>query len=87
MKPTDSKIFESQDPNPKLRRLLKAAKLPILRFHDLRHSFATMALESGVSPRQVADWLGHSSTNTTISIYWNLTKNTASLDFLPGGIK
>jgi integrase len=83
MRPTESKIFEQMNPNPRLRRLLRAANLPTLRFHDLRHTFATMALESGVSPRQVASWLGHSSVNTTLSIYWNLTKDEASVDFLP----
>lgn len=83
MRPTDTKIFECMDPNPRLRRLLKAANLPKLRFHDLRHSFATMALESGVSARIVANWLGHSSVTTTLSIYWNLTGDETNLDFLP----
>ena len=85
MRPVDERIFEEMNPNPRLRRLLGLAKLPTIRFHDLRHSFATMALENGVSPRVVADWLGHSSVNTTLSIYWNLTNNDTSLNFLPGG--
>lgn len=85
MRPVDSKVFEQQNPNFKLRKLLRIAKLPEIRFHDLRHTFATLALENGRSPRQVADWLGHSSVQTTLSVYWNLTKSEADLTFLPGG--
>ena len=85
MRPVDESVFEQQNPNPRLRRLLGLAKLPMIRFHDLRHSFATMALENGISPRVVADWLGHSSVNTTLAIYWNLTNSNTSLNFLPGG--
>jgi integrase len=85
MRPVDERVFEHQNPNPRLRRLLSLAKLPLVRFHDLRHSFATMALENGVSPRVVAEWLGHSSVQTTLSIYWNMTDNDTPLTFLPGG--
>lgn len=84
MRPIGEQIFEAMNPNPRLHRVLREAGLPEMRFHDLRHSFATMALESGVSPRVVSDWLGHSSVSTTLNIYWNLSKNDVSLDFLPG---
>lgn len=85
MRPVDEKVFESQNPNPRLRRLLAVAKLPMIRFHSLRHTFATLALENGTSPRIVADWLGHSSVTTTLSIYWNTINTEADLTFLPGG--
>jgi integrase len=75
-------IFESFDPNPTLRKLCRKAKVPTLRFHDLRHSFASMALTSGISPKQVAAWLGHSSVSTTLNIYWNLTSEEADMSFL-----
>jgi integrase len=84
MRPVDERVFETMNPNPRLRRLLGVAKLPLIRFHDLRHTFATMGLESGVSPRVMADWLGHSSVNTTLSIYWNLTNDKTDINrFLP----
>lgn len=83
MRPVDAKVFERQDPNPKLRKLLERAKLPAIRFHGLRHTFATLALENKVSPRTVADWLGHSSVSTTLSIYWNVIDTGADLGFLP----
>jgi integrase len=83
----DSKelIFEKMDPNPRLRRILRAAKLPDMHFHNLRHTFATLALEAGTSPKQVQVWLGHSSVATTLSIYWNIIDQTSNVDFLPEG--
>jgi integrase len=80
----ESKVFEQFDPNPVLRRLCGHAGLENIRFHDLRHTFASLALDSGISPKQVQEWLGHASVVTTLSIYWNLTKEEANLDFLPG---
>lgn len=40
-----------------------------LRFHDLRHSFATWMMENGVHPKVVSEWLGHSDINITMDIY------------------
>jgi integrase len=79
----NEKIFEQFDPNPVLRGLCRSEGLEPIRFHDLRHTFASMALTSGVNPKQVSTWLGHSSVVTTLSIYWNLTAEVANLDFLP----
>lgn len=76
-------IFERFDPNPTLRKVCSAAGVPRIRFHDLRHTFASLALVGGVNAKQVATWLGHSSVVTTLSIYWNLTNEEANLDFLP----
>jgi integrase len=39
--------------------ILRAAQLPQIRFHDLRHSCATLLLAQGVSPRYISDLLGH----------------------------
>jgi integrase len=79
-------VFEQMDPNPILKFLCSSTKVPSIRFHDLRHTFATMALENGVSPRHVAAWLGHSSVTTTLSIYWGLNKHEFDInEFLPGG--
>lgn len=80
---SDEKVFEQFDPNPPLKALCRNVGIEPIRFHDLRHTFASIALTSGVSPKQVSSWLGHSSVVTTLSIYWNLTKEEANLDFLP----
>jgi integrase len=50
-------------------RFVKHAKLPHARFHDLRHSFGTLALASGVDLQTVSRALGHESTAITSRIY------------------
>jgi len=83
MRNVDDLVFKKQDPNPTLRRLCHAIMAPTLRFHDLRHTYATLALESGISPRRVQAWLGHSTLSTTLNIYWSLSQEEPSLEFLP----
>ena len=48
---------------------LKARKLPNLRFHDLRHAYASWLLRQGAHPKVVSERLGHSSTGITMAIY------------------
>jgi integrase len=50
-------------------RHAKAAKLPRIRFHDLRHTHATRTLAAGVHPKVVSDRLGHASTTITLQTY------------------
>jgi integrase len=58
---------------PKLHRmykkLLKVAGLPDIRFHDLRHSAATIFLSMGVHPKIVQEVLGHSDITLTLRVY------------------
>lgn len=49
--------------------LLERAGLPQIRFHDLRHSAATLLFSMGVHPKVVQELLGHSSIKTTMDIY------------------
>lgn len=51
------------------KQLLKKAGLPDIRFHDLRHSSATMLLSLGVHPKVVQEILGHSQISMTMDIY------------------
>jgi len=44
----------------------KRAKLPPLRFHDLRHTFGSLAVDGGASLVQVQAWMGHSAIQTTM---------------------
>lgn len=80
----DLRLFPRRNPNIQMARVCDELNLPKISFHGLRHSFATSALENGVSPRIVANWLGHSSVMTTLAIYWNVVdEDEISLSFLP----
>jgi integrase len=48
---------------------VKAAKLPMIRFHDLRHTHATLLLAQGTNPRLISERLGHSSVSFTLQTY------------------
>jgi integrase len=47
--------------------------LPMIRFHDLRHGWATLALEAGEHPKVVAEQLGHASVKVTLDTYSHVT--------------
>jgi integrase len=51
------------------KRLLQKAGLPSIRFHDLRHSAATLLLAHGIHPKVVQEMLGHSSIALTMDTY------------------
>jgi integrase len=51
------------------QRFLAAAELPLVRFHDLRHSCALLLLAQGVAPRVVMEILGHSQISITMDTY------------------
>ena len=78
----------------KLKSILKAAGLPDIRFHDLRHTFATHALTSGVDAKTLAGILGHTNASFTLDTYTHVTgemqKNAAEIvggfmdDFIGG---
>ena len=53
----------------RFQRILKAAGLRLLRFHDLRHTCATLLLAQGVHPRLVMEILGHSQISVTLNTY------------------
>jgi len=50
-------------------RCLRAAGLPRIRFHDLRHAHATLMLLKGIHPKVVSERLGHASIGITLDIY------------------
>ncbi len=55
-------------------RLSEQAGLPHIRLHDLRHTWATLALVNGVHPKIVQERLGHSTINTTLNTYSHVTE-------------
>ncbi|WP_423801809.1 tyrosine-type recombinase/integrase [Neobacillus sp. SAB-20_R2A] len=62
-----------------LKRVLKAAGLPDIRFHDLRHSHASVLLSANIHPKIVSDRLGHSKIGITLDTYSHLTDSLEGL--------
>ena len=60
-------------------KLLKAHGLRKIRFHDLRHSCASLLLKQGVPMKQIQEWLGHSDISTTANIYAHLDSQSKQL--------
>ena len=53
--------------------LIKVAGVPVLRFHDIRHTSATLMLANNVHPKIVQERLGHSDVSTTLNRYSHVT--------------
>ena len=60
-------------------RLLADHGLRKIRFHDLRHSCASLLLKQGVPMKQIQEWLGHSDIATTANIYAHLDSQSKQL--------
>ena len=56
-----------------LKKVLQETGLPELRFHDLRHTFATHALASGVDAKTLSGILGHTKASFTLDTYTHTT--------------
>jgi len=55
--------------NRQYKQLLREANLPNIRFHDLRHTAASLMLKQGVSVKVVQERLGHSGAGLTLNVY------------------
>ena len=56
--------------------MLEENGLRRIRFHDLRHSCASLLYANGVSLKDIQEWLGHSNISTTANIYTHLDFNS-----------
>ncbi len=80
-KTNDEYVFPSPNGGPispdsvnnMLRRVLDRAGIPRVRFHDMRHTFATLALQNGVDIKTVSGMLGHFSAGFTLDTYAHVT--------------
>jgi integrase len=74
-RPLDSSSLLHYDFHP----LLKRAGLPKIRFHDLRHTAATLLLGKGINPKIVSELLGHASVAITLDLYSHVLPCSAVL--------
>ena len=73
-----SPVKEGEPRNPasiygKFQKILERSHCKKIRFHDLRHTFATMALENGMDIKTLSAMIGHISSETTLNIYSHIT--------------
>ena len=74
--PSPVKQGEPRNPSAVYHRfklILERSGCKNIRFHDLRHTFATMALENGMDVKTLSDMIGHVSAETTLNIYSHIT--------------
>lgn len=68
----NGKPFATEYVSQHFKRLLEWNNLPHIRFHDLRHSCASILLSRGFTLKDVQEWLGHSDITLTANIYGHL---------------
>ena len=69
-------LLHSDYVSRRFKSILKKNQLPEIRFHDLRHSCASLLLGCGVDMKQIQEWLGHSDYSTTANIYAHLQSDS-----------
>lgn len=79
---TKDKVFTEFNPYHRLQKICTIAGVKPITIHGLRHTFATLALDSKKSLKKVQNVLGHKSLQTTLDIYWNHTGDTLEVDFI-----
>jgi len=62
--------------NRYFRPALKKAKIGQIRFHDLRHTYASLLIEQGENIKYIQTQLGHSNPTVTLNVYAHLMKPT-----------
>lgn len=72
----DGHLFNPKRFSAKFHELLENNNLPIIRFHDLRHSHASLLVKMGVQPKEISSRLGHSNIGITMDLYSHLYDET-----------
>lgn len=68
-----SKPITGESALRQLKVILKSSGLPNIRFHDLRHTFATHAVSAGIDPKTLSSILGHSKASFSLDRYGHVT--------------
>ena len=72
--PTDpAKPMKGERAVKQLKKILDEVGLPNIRFHDLRHTFATHAVSAGIDPKTLSSILGHSKSSFSLDRYGHVT--------------
>ena len=79
-------VFLSRNGNPILnsayniilRRICKKAGIENYSMHELRHTFATICIEGGMTPKALQEILGHANISTTMDVYVHVTEDSKS---------
>lgn len=79
IKPNE-KVFSMKCPRRALDSACEELNLPRMRTHDLRHFFATWALEKGVDPATLSEWLGHADGGALVLSNYGHIRNDHSLE-------
>jgi integrase len=76
VKREDGKPFSPDGFSHKYRQVIKANHLPNIKFHELRHTFASLLVDNGVPISDISETLGHSSKSITLDIYSHVFKKS-----------
>jgi integrase len=78
----DGRPLNPKNFSKKFKRFLEKNGFPLIRFHDLRHSYATLMLKSNVDLKVTSAMLGHSSVTITADIYQDVIERKKAEIFL-----
>jgi integrase len=85
---SDGSRIETSYPSHHFKRLIKKHVLPVIRFHDLRHSAGTYLMYLGFSVKEIQEWLGHADINTTLKyLHFDMAGKRKMLDKINQGLK
>ncbi len=68
----DGTVFYPSYPTHELQKCLKRNNLPHIRWHDLRHTTASLLILKGWQMKEISEWLGHADIGTTMNIYGHI---------------
>jgi len=84
----DGSLISTDYPSHHFKRLIKKYGLPVIRFHDLRHSAGTYLMYLGFSVKEIQEWLGHGDINTTLKyLHFDMDGKRVMLDKINKGLK
>ena len=84
----DGALISTDYPSRHFKLLITKHGLPVIRFHDLRHSAGTYLMYLGFSVKEIQEWLGHADINTTLKyLHFDMSGKRKMLDKINRGLK